>query len=143
MSIMFDLVDEAFHQMPLPIYMGIVDPLLFPVGPRRYHRCRASLPDHRHEGIGVVTLVSKDKGANVPSYQCLPLGDVVALPSGKLEAQGVAQSVHADVDFGAEPTSATAQGLGLLAAPFLGAPAAQGWARMMVLSIIRCSISGS
>jgi hypothetical protein len=54
------------------------------------------------------------------------LGDVVALPSGKLKAQRVAQGVHADVDFGAEPAPAATQGLSLLAAPFLGAPAAQG-----------------
>lgn len=126
MAIMLDLVDEALHQVPLPVQVGIVLPRCFPAGPGRNHRYRASLPDHRHEGIRVVTLVGQDKGGCVPSDQRLSLGDVVVFASGKPEAQGVAQPIHADVDFGTEPAPAAAQGLGLLAAPFWGAPAAQG-----------------
>ena len=126
MSVMLDLVDEALHQMALPVQVGIVLPQVVAVGPGWNHRHRARLSDHLEEGISVVTLVGQDQGASVSSDQCLPLGDVVTLPSGKQEAQGVAQPIHANVDFGAESASATAQGLGLLAAPFLGAPAAQG-----------------
>lgn len=126
MSVMLDLVDEALHQMALPIQVRIVLPRAVAVGPGWNHRHRPRPSDHLEEGISVITLVGQDKGASVPSDQCLPLGDVVTLPSGKLEAQGVAQPIHANVDFGAESPSAAAQGLGLLAAPFLGAPAAQG-----------------
>ena len=126
MSIMFDLVDEALDQVSLPVQVGIVVSTLFPVGPRRDHRCCTSLPDHLQEGISVIALIGDDIVKSVPGDQCLPLGDVVALAPGELEAQGVAQRINADVDFGAEPAPAATQGLSLLAAPFLGAPAAQG-----------------
>ena len=78
----------------------------------------------------------------VSSNQFLSLSNIVALASAKPKAQGIAQSVYADVDFGAEPAPAAAQTLGFLAPLFWGAPAAQEWARTMVLSRIRFSISG-
>ena len=62
----------------------------------------------------------------VMSNQCLGLGEVMVLASGQLEAQGVAQGSHAQVDFGAEPASAPAQGLRPLSPLFDEAPAAQG-----------------
>jgi hypothetical protein len=71
------------------------------------------------------------------------LRDVVLLSSSQDEAQGIAQTIHAHVDLGAEPAAAPAQGLGCLATLFGGAPAAQGWARTTVLSMMRYSISGS
>ena len=74
-----------------------------------------------------------------PADQLLRLGDVVLLPSGQDESQGVAQGVHAHVNLGAEPAAAPAQGLGRLATLFGGAPAAQGCARTTVLSMIRYS----
>jgi hypothetical protein len=42
----------------------------------------------------------------------LCLGNVMALPSGQPKAQGVAQGIHIDMNFGAEPTAAPPQGLG-------------------------------
>ena len=71
------------------------------------------------------------------------LGNVMGLSSGQQELQRVAQRVHAHVDLGAETASAPAQGLGFLPPLPGGAPAAQGWARTTVLSMIRCSKSGS
>ena len=70
------------------------------------------------------------------------------LSSSQDEAQGIAQTIHAHVDLGAEPAAAPSQGLGCLAALlgalpqrrggpssrdrsaafWAGAPAAQGWA---------------
>ena len=52
----------------------------------------------------VLTLVTGDQGCR--------LGAVMALSWGQREPQGVAQSVHTDVNLGAEPTAASAQGLG-------------------------------
>lgn len=123
---MLDLVDEALHQMALSVQVGVILPPAVAVGPGWNHRHRVRVSNHLEEDISVVTLVGQDKSASVSSNQCRPLGDVVTLPSGKLEAQRVAQPIHANVDFGAESASAAAQGLGLLAAPFWGAPAAQG-----------------
>lgn len=58
-------------------------------------------------------------------------------------AQWITQRINAYMDLGAEPSPASAEGLGCLSAVFLGAPAAQEWARTIVLSIIKCSMSGS
>ena len=73
-------------------------------------------------------------------YQPLGLRDVVLLSSSQDEAQGVAQTIHAHMDLGAEPTAAPSQGLGCLATLLGGATAAQGWARTTVLSMMRYSI---
>ncbi len=75
--------------------------------------------------------------------QVFRLRDVMALAASQKEAQRIAQSVYAGVDFGAEPTSAASERLGGLASFFLEAPAAEGWARTTVLSSMIFSISGS
>ena len=93
--------------------------------------------------LGIVPLVGQYVLASITGDQLLRLGDVVLLPAGQDESQGVAQAVHAHVNLGAEPASAPAQGLGRLATLFGGAPAAQGCARTTVLSMIRYSRSGS
>ena len=67
----------------------------------------------------------------------------MTLTSGQCEPKRIAQSVRTYVDFGAESSSAASQCLAFLAAVFFGAPAAQGWARTIVLSISRFSMSGS
>ena len=66
-----------------------------------------------------------------------------ALACRELELERVAQSVDAHVNFAAEATPASAQGPRPLAPLLRGAPAAQGWARITVLSSRRCSMSGS
>ena len=58
-------------------------------------------------------------------------------------ANWVTQRIHTYVDLGAEATSAAAEGLSSLSTVFFGAPAAHAWARTTVLSMIKCSISGS
>jgi hypothetical protein len=77
------------------------------------------------------------------SNQGLSLSDVMVLAASQLKAQGVAQGIHTHLDFGAAPASAPAQSLGLLTSLFEEAPAAQGWARTTVRSMMRCSRSGS
>ena len=64
----------------------------------------------------------------------------MGLACRELELERVAQSVHAQVNLAAEATAASAQALCPLAPLLRGAPAAQGWARIMVLS---SSMSGS
>ena len=93
--------------------------------------------------LGVISFISQHLLSSVTGDQFLCLGDVVPLPSGQDESQGVAQAVHAHVDLGAEPAPAAAQGLASLSPVFGGAPAAHGCARTTVLSMIRYSRSGS
>jgi hypothetical protein len=143
MSIMFDLVNEALHQMPLPVKVLIIVPRCLQVGPRWNDRHGTPLQDELEESSGIIPFVPDHMLNFKINHQGLSLGDVMALPRGELEAQGVAQSIHAHVDLGTEPASAASQGLRSLTTLFWEAPAAQGWARTMVLSIMRFSISGS
>lgn len=73
--------------------------------------------------------------------QAVSLWAVATLAAGQGEPHGCAQAPDSHVDLGAQATAGTAKGL-IFRPPFL-APAACWWARMMVLSTIRYSKSGS
>ena len=148
-AIVLDLVDEAFHQMTLPVQMPVIVGGFLVGG---FLAVRAGRNDRHHTQfrnvsaklLGIVLpFVGQYVLASITGDQTLRLGDVVLLASGQEESQGVAQAVHAHVNLGAEPAAAPAQGLGRRATLFGGAPAAQGCARTTVLSMIRYSRSGS
>jgi len=109
---------------------------------RDHRRCPT-----RQNGLDKVVRIIRPVGNDLLTHkigqQLMSLSNVMPLATGQSETQRVAQSIHAHVDFGAEATSAASQGLRRLSAVFFDAPAALGWARTMVLSSIRCSISGS
>ena len=142
-AIVLDLVDEAFHQMTLPVQMPVIVGGFLAVRAGRNDRSHAPLQNVLAKPLGVIPFVGQYVLASITGDQTLRLGDVVLLPAGQYESQGVAQAVHAHVNLGAEPAAAPAQGLGCLATLFGGAPAAQGCARTTVLSMMRYSISGS
>ena len=142
-AIVLDLVDEAFHQVALPVQMRFVDLWLLPVGARRYHWTHAPFQNVLAKLLGIIPLVSNHVFPVITGYQTLGLGDVVFLTPAQDESQGIAQAVHAHVDLGAEPAPAPAQGLGCLALFLGGTPVAQGWAQTTVLSMMRYSMSGS
>ena len=123
--------------------MCVVVAGLLPVGAWGNHRRHAMLQNVLAKPLGIIPFVSQHILTFITVYQPLGLRDVVLLSSSQDEAQGIAQTIHAHVDLGAEPAAAPAQGLGCLATLFGGAPAAQGWARTTVLSMMRYSISGS
>ena len=116
-AIVLDLVDEAIHQVALPVQMSIVGLRLLPVGARRYHRTHAPVQDMLPKLLGIIPLVSNHVFPIITRYQPLGLGDVVLLTPAQDEAQGIAQGIHAHVDLGAEPAPAPAQGC---LAAFLG-----------------------
>ena len=142
-AIVLDLVDEAFHQMTLPVQMPVIVGGCLAVRAGRNDRHHTQFQDVLAKLLGIVPLVGQYVLASITGDQFLRLGDVVLLPPGQDESQGVAQAVHAHVNLGAEPAAAPAQGLGRLATLFGGAPAAQGCARTTVLSMIRYSRSAS
>ena len=142
-AIMLHLVDEAFHQVALPVQVSIAGLGFLPVGARRYDRTHAPFQDVLAKLLGIISLVGNHVLPGITGDQTLGLGAVVLLPPGQDEPQGIAQGIHAHVDLGAEPAAAPAQSLGCLAPLLRGAPAAQGWARTTVLSMMRYSISGS
>src|ERR671919_929892 len=90
------------------------------------YRHGTGLPDYLKKGVGVKAPVGDDVITRVPGNQSLSLGNVVALASSKPKAQGVAQSIYTDVDFGAEPAPAAAQRLGFLAPLFWGCSGGTG-----------------
>ena len=142
-AVMLYFVDEAFDQMMLPVQMCVVAARLLPVGAWGNHRRHAPPQNVLAKPLGVIPFVSQHILTFIAVYQPLGLRDVVLLSSSQDEAQGIAKTIHAHVDLGAEPTAAPSQGLGCLAT-FLGdAPVAQGWARTTVLSMMRYSISES
>ena len=143
MAKVFDLVDEALHQVALLVQMPVILSGCLAVGSGWNDSHRSHIRDVFDQPGRIIPSVADHVFGMEPGDQLLGLGDVMALTSAKLEAQGVAKTIHAHVDFGAEPASAAPQRLGGLAPLFRVAPAAQGWARTMVLSMIRDSMSGS
>lgn len=140
---MFDLIDTTLHQMALPVPMPVVLPLHLAVGSGRDHWNSSASSDQLEEGVRVISLVPNYIVTGVTSDQPGPLGNIMAFSSRQLEPQGITQSIYTDVDFGAEAAPAPTQSLGRLTTPFFEAPAAPGWARTMVLSMSKCSMSGS
>ena len=95
------------------------------------------------KGIRIVAFVRYYVLAAKAPDQVFSLGDIMALPAGQSKPQWVSQCIDRHMDFGAEPAPAASECLGCLSAVFFDAPAAQGWARTMVLSINSDSMSGS
>ena len=140
---MLDFVDKTLNQMPLTIKPGIVVSLGQSPLVSRDHRFCTSLNDVIDKLLGRIASVSDDTLKLKSIDQVSGLGDVMSLSSSQSEPQWIAQSICTYVDFGAEPTSAASKGLTFLPAVFFGVPAAHGWARTIVLSTSRFSISGS
>ena len=92
-AVMLDLVDEAFHQMTLPVSMCVVVAGLLPVGAWGNHRRHAPLQNVLAKPLGVIPFVSQHILTFITVYQPLGLRDVVLLSSSQDEAQGVAQTI--------------------------------------------------
>ena len=142
-AIVLHLVDEAFHQVTLPVQVSIVGLGFLAVGAWRYDRTQAPFQDMLTKLLGILPLVGNHVLSGIIGDQSIGLSDVMLLSPSQDEPQGITQGIHAHVDLGAEPAAAPAQGLGCLATFLGGAPAAQGWARTTVLSMMRHSRSGS
>ena len=108
--------------------------------------------DHRRDAtclrrgtvrVAVISLVGhRDARADVWSdiERCLELGAIAGLAAGQVEVERVAVAIGLEVDLDRDAAARAAECLVLLA-PF--APAAETWARAVVLSknCIRCSVS--
>jgi len=140
---MLDLVNEALNQMPFLVEIGVIITLLLAIFPGWNDRCH-SHPNHElNKVVRIIGPVSNQVFTLKANRQACCLGDIMPLTAGQGKAQRIPQGIHAHVDFGAEPASASSKCLDSLSTVFWGAPAAQGWARTTVLSSIRYSKSGS
>src|SRR5271165_6838267 len=98
------------------------------------NRCDAARERRRPVGLAVISLVRHrnaraDVGADVERR--LELCAVAGLATGQMEVEWVAVEIGLEVDFGREAAARAAERLPLLP-PF--APAAETWARAVVLS---------
>ena len=84
------LVDEAFHQVTLPVQISIVGLGFLPVGARRYDRTHALFQDVLAKLLGVIPFVSQHILTCITVYQPLGLRDVVLLTPSQDESQGIA-----------------------------------------------------
>ena len=102
--------------------------------PARDHRCNAAHERRRSIGLAVIPLVrDRDARADVrPDIKRrLELGAVAGFTTGQMEVERVAVEIGLEVDFCREAAARAAERLALLP-PF--APAAETWARAVVLS---------
>ena len=140
---MLDFADKALNQMSLPITPLVVLTRRFGVSLRRDHCFRTAGGDFIQKIVRAVAAVGQHILELKVNNQIVCFDNIMALSSGQIQAQRIAQAIHSHMDFGAEAASTASQGLCLLSAVFWGAPAAQAWARTIVLSIMPFSMSGS
>ncbi len=140
---MLDFVEKALNQMSLLVQMFIVLSLFLAIFSCRDHRFGLFFSNLLQKGVRIIGTVGNCTLELVICNQVFRLCDVMALAASQKKTQWITQGVYAGVDFGAEPTSAASKRLGGLTSFFWEAPAAQGWARTMVLSSMIFSISGS
>ena len=142
-AVLLDLADEALDEMAFLVEVRVVRVRLPAPRARRYHWERATLAYRPEELARVVGAICDHIRTLETGDEFLRLGHIVCFSSCQRKSQGVAERIDADVHLGAEPATAPSQGLARVPTVFLGAPAAEGWARTMVLSRMRCSRSGS
>ena len=140
---MLDFIEETLDQMPFFVEMMVVFALIYAVSPRWDHRHGIFFGNLLQELFRIVRAIRNDALKIEIFDQVIRLSNIMALSASQAKAQGIAQSIYAGVDLGAEPASAASKRLGFLSATFFRAPAAQGWARTTVLSNRIFSISGS
>ena len=76
-AIVLDLVDEAFHQMTLPVQMPVIVGGFLAVRARRNDRHHTHFQDVLAKLLGIVPLVGQYVLASITGDQLLRLGDVV------------------------------------------------------------------
>ena len=137
---MLDFANKTLDQVSLTVPPRVILPQDF--GSLMWWNNRLNAAIHQIiDEMGRRIASVSDQALEIEAFQqVLGLGDVVPLACGKAKTQRVPQPIHRHMDFGSEAPSAASEGL---LAVFFSAPAAQGWARIMVLSIMPCSISGS
>ena len=140
---MLDLVEKTLHQMSLFVPMRVVVTQFFAVFASGDNRFRLVGRNGQQKCVGVVSAVGNHPLKVKTGNQVFRLSNVMPLAGGQQKAQGIAQGIYTDVDFGTEPAATTPESLCDLPAVFLEAPAAQGCARTTVLSNRMFSNSGS
>lgn len=137
---MLDFVDKALHQMAFTVQPAVVVAQHLGTLMGWNDRFNATSQQVFDEMRRRVSSVGNQPLEIEALKQLLSLRDVVLLACRQTQAQRIAQRIDRHMDFSGEAASAASE---RLLALFFSAPAAHGWARMIVLSIIPFSMSGS
>jgi hypothetical protein len=140
---MLDFADKTLNQMPFAIAPGIILARLDGVFVGRNDDGHAASDEFIHKHLGTIAAVGYHRLKVQINNQVMGLENVMPLSRRQVQPQGIAQPIDRDMDFGAKAAPTASQCLFRLPAVFFVAPAAQAWARTMVLSTILFSISGS
>ena len=117
----FDGVEETFDEIALGIERVIAVTLDFAICLGRDDNLDGPQFQAFDEVAGIITLVTEQCSGLYLGGEGLRLGDVVGLPAREADGQRISQRIDNDMDFRCQPTARAAYGL--IAAPFLRAPA--------------------
>src|ERR1700756_3039170 len=138
---MLDFINESLDQIALAVSVFVVRDGLRSRAARWDHGLGAPFCGAGAKTIRVINHISQQLLEREPADQVFGLENVVRLPRGQDEADGIAKSIHADVDLRTQAAARMPDPL-ILAPPFF-APAACWCARTMVESMMRYSKSGN
>ena len=139
-SELLDSVEETLDEIPVFVEMPVERTGIDSVGARRNDGLSPLGIDEFDKGIRVVTLVCHNERCCLIFDQSSSLRDIGNLPRGQDHPQWIAQSIDGHMQFGGQPPSGTTD---FLFSRFFWAPAECWWARTIVESRNRCSLSAS
>ena len=120
-SELFEFAEEALDEIAFAIEGEIRFALDEPIGFGRNDRCDAAFFQDLDQGVCIIGLVC-EKGFRLDLFeQRCGLTEIGCLAGRERHGNGVAESIHDDVDLGCQTTSGSADGLA--AAVFFRAPA--------------------
>jgi hypothetical protein len=97
---MFDLIDEAFNQVPLTIQMLVVFSLLKAILFRWNHSLDAACRDRFEQSIRVIAFVGNQHKRFIAFNQVWRLRAVMSLTCRQDQAQWITQSINGNVNLG-------------------------------------------
>lgn len=139
-SELLDATEETLDQIAALVDMPVERAGVESVRARWNDRLAALRRNRFDEGIRIVALVGDDELGRLILNQRCRLLDVGDLPGRENDPQWIAQGIDGHVQFGGQSAPRAAD---FLLAGFFGAPAECWWARTMVESMNRCSMSAS
>lgn len=139
-SELFDLVEEPFDEVALPVNPGREDKAPLAVSFGRNIGPGLPLGGFGADGIAVIALVSQQNGPLTKTLrQSVGLGAIGDLPGGQAQVDGATFRIDERVDFAGEAPTGTSHAA-IVSSPFF--PVAPCWCtRTQVLSIITISPS--
>ena len=124
-SIFLDFIEKIFNQVPLLVYMPVIDAKRCPVGAGR-NNCRAAFRFYLpHQFVAVISFISKDKAIADIMQKFRSRVDVSAFAPGQHKLPWIAKRIYLRMELGCKASATATQSLSMLP-PF--APAACLWA---------------